>query len=134
MKAPKVFDIEEKKSEPPVDVEKEEAKRRNFAGDLRTYVSAWRHDKASWKFNKRLQVYLLKSCFDSEKIDKQLFHDVLPYISSVTGGARIALIQECDRYMEAGDSVEPTTEVRRAKKVKSAFQKETEKRAVEGGN
>ena len=124
VRAQKVYDVEEKNeknSDLVQVVNREESKKRDLAGDLRSYVSMWRGDKASWKFNKRLQVYLLKSCFDSEKVDKQLFHDVLPYLASISGGARAALLKDCDQLMEGGDSVEPSTEVRRAKKIKAAF-------------
>ena len=101
------------------------AAKRDFAGDLHNYVKTWRKDRETWKFSKVLQNWLLDNCFNGEKIEKQLFHDCLPYIGSVMGGARTRLVESCDKYLSDGLE-EEDIRVRRAKKIHNAFAKHSE--------
>ena len=143
IRKPKVFDLESGNGESTEEIKEGgdesgkveedgkcvniEAKKRDWACDLRAYVLLWRNDRSKWKFQKNLQSWALKQIFDSELIDKQLFHDILPYMASVNGRARVTLLEDCDRHLEGGDNAEPTTASRRAKKLKAAFMKMDEK-------
>jgi hypothetical protein len=131
IKKPKVLDLgekdgdEEAKPAPEASkVEEEKKAGRDFASDLKIYVTTWRTDKSNWKFNKNLQNWALNNCFDGDKIDKQLFHDALPYLVSVVGKARESLINRCDEHLES--TAEENTASRRSKKIKSYFMKSDE--------
>ena len=123
IRKPKVLDLDGEIDPKPVEA-KAEAKR-DFAGDLHNYVKTWRKDRETWKFSKVLQNWLLDNCFNGEKIEKQLFHDCLPYIGSVMGGARTRLVESCDKYLSDGLE-EEDIRVRRAKKIHNAFAKHSE--------
>lgn len=124
IKKPKVLDLDGETSTSEAKPASDEAKR-DFAGDMSAYVKVWRNDREAWKFSKVLQNWLLDNAFKSEKIDKQLFHDCLPYIGSIMGGARTRLLERCDKYLSDGLE-EDDIHVRRAKKIHHSFAKNDE--------
>ena len=73
---------------------------RDFSGDLAEYLSTWAEDKASWKFNKVLQNYLLDNLMDSKKIDKELFRSACAYLASIEGGARDRLLSRVQKILD----------------------------------
>lgn len=73
---------------------------RDFSGDLAEYLSTWAEDKASWKFNKVLQNYLLDNLMDSKKIDKELFRSASAYLASIQGGARDRLLSRVQKILD----------------------------------
>jgi hypothetical protein len=93
------------------------AKVRGFSADLAAYLTAWRTDKTTWKFNKVLQAWALESCFNKDLIDKNLFHDLLPYIGTVMGGAKERLIERAQSLIDSEVAESENTGVKRARKV-----------------
>ena len=79
------------------------ARHRDFSGDLETYVTTWANDKASWKFNKVLQNFILDHIFSADRIGKDLFRLLLPYIASIQGGARDRLLARVDKIVDGDD-------------------------------
>jgi hypothetical protein len=93
-------------------------KTRDFSADLQSYLTQWKNDKESWKFNKVLQTWALIECLDGERISKNLFHDLIPYLCSIQGGARDRLLERCETIVSAHDEqTEATTEVKRSRKI-----------------
>ena len=73
-----------------------------YAVDVKEYLKSWREyrdylesidsDSATktsipvkWKFKKNLQSWALDNCFNKEKIDSELFKELLPYILTIKG-------------------------------------------------
>jgi len=79
------------------------ARHRDFSGDLEAYVTTWANDKASWKFNKVLQNFMLDHIFSADRIGKDLFRLLLPYIASIQGGARDRLLARVDKIVDGDD-------------------------------
>jgi len=52
------------------------------------YLKVWKEDKASWKFEKCRQIWLLHNCYDNKRINEANFAVLLEYISSVRGAMR----------------------------------------------
>lgn len=106
-------------------------KHRGFSGDLSEYLALWRNDKANWKFNKVLQAWALESCFTKDLIDKNLFHDLLPYIGTVIGGARERLIERARALIDSEVAESENTTIKRARKIvdKLTLTKEGDKKA-----
>jgi hypothetical protein len=93
------------------------AKVRGFSADLAAYLTLWRTDKKSWKFNKVLQAWALESCFSKDLIDKNLFHDLLPYIGTVMGSARERVIERAQALIDSEVAESENAGVKRARKV-----------------
>lgn len=65
-------------------------KNRDFPTDLEEYLRLWSlrdENGSNWKFNKILQAWALENCFNKEKVNTKLLKILLPYISTVRGGA-----------------------------------------------
>ena len=85
---------------------------------IEQYLTQWKNDKDNWKFSKVLQSWALMNCLSSEFINKNLFHDLIPYLASVMGVARDRLLERCDSILAAHDPLqEASTEVKRSKKI-----------------
>jgi len=113
---------------------KAKAKSRDFSSDLASYLQQWKGTQGSsptpsssgWKFNKVLQNWALAECLNGECIAKNLFHDLLPYLCSVQGGARDRLLERCDVLtLSVDDQAEAgvSTEAKRARKVVAKLRK-----------
>ena len=76
---------------------------RDFSADLAVYLNTWSEDKASWKFNKVLQNFLLDNIMDSKKIDKELFRSASAYLASIQGGARDRLLSRVQKILDGED-------------------------------
>ena len=76
--------------------------RRDFATDLKNYLSQWVHKDTygGWRFNKNLQVWALEHVFDDTKIDGELFKALLPYLASIQGAAKDRLLERADKVIE----------------------------------
>lgn len=78
-----------KKGEAPKPIEK---KTRDFSSDLEVYLQDWVSFQADtnhpWKFNKILQEWSIQHCIEKSKISPTLFKSLIPYLSTVQGGAR----------------------------------------------
>jgi hypothetical protein len=66
-------------------------------------VQCWANDRASWKFNKVLQNYMLEAVLSANKMDKNLFRVILPYLASIQGGARDRLQSSVQKIID-GDN------------------------------
>jgi len=95
----------------------EAKKTRDFSLDLAEYLNTWRINKTEWKFNKVLQAWALESCFSKDLVDKNLFHDLLPYIGTVMGFARNRLIERANELIASEVEESESMEVKRARKV-----------------
>ena len=89
----------------------ENKRSRNFADDLREYLSQWKEsrdttsenttvDRSAWKFNKVLQQWALDNCFQKKKIDAVLFKSLLPYILTIKGGSLIRLGEDAQDILD----------------------------------
>jgi hypothetical protein len=77
------------------------ALRETRKGEVAAYLAAWRDDRDSWKFNKSLQVWLLRYVFDRKLLPKSLFQDfALAYLASLQGGARERMRAEATEAVE----------------------------------
>ena len=98
--------------------EKKNEKQRDWSGDLMQYVTQWKGDKSSWKFNKLLQTWALQKWWDKDSVDKNLFHALLPYLGSVMGGAREGLLKKAEELLASELEESESMTVKRARKVK----------------
>jgi hypothetical protein len=70
----------------------------------RQYLSEWkRHIKgkppkggASWKFNKRIQTWILANLWDTDIVDEDLFKSSKRYLQTIQGGARDRIKNEAE--------------------------------------
>lgn len=111
----------------PKNASVETKKNRDFSSDLSEYLRTWRTNKTEWKFNKVLQVWALESCFTKDLIDKNLFHDLLPYIGTVMGFARTRLIERANEFIASEVNESESTEIKRALKILDKVGKNEEK-------
>jgi len=93
------------------------SKTRDFSLDLGEYLRTWRINKAEWKFNKVLQAWALESCFKKDLVDKNLFHDLLPYIGTVMGYARTRLMERASELIASEVEESESMEIKRARKI-----------------
>ena len=79
---------------------------RDYSGDLREYLNDWkRRDKTQWKFSKVIQSWALLNCFSNDKVSDELFEMLLPYISTVQGGARTRIIEVVTNIISTEDDL-----------------------------
>ncbi len=124
-KGPPVVDPKGKANESKHKADLETKKGRNFAIDLSEYLKTWRNDKTQWKFNKVLQAWALDNCFSKDLVDKQLFHDLLPYIGTVMGQAKVRLTERADKIIKSEVEESENTAIKRARKILDQFRKST---------
>jgi hypothetical protein len=121
------------KAQPAADTKPKKAvveaksKSRDFSLDLGEYLSTWRTNKTEWKFNKVLQAWALESCFTKDLVDKNLFHDLLPYIGTVMGFARTRLMERADELIASEVEESENMEIKRARKILDKLGKTQEK-------
>eukprot|EP00700_Malawimonas_jakobiformis_P002999 EC725409.1.p1 GENE.EC725409.1~~EC725409.1.p1 ORF type:complete len:118 (+),score=17.80 EC725409.1:59-412(+) len=48
------------------------------------YLSLWKHDRDSWKFQKVRQVYLLQHLYERDRVPKSFFPTLLEYLEGMT--------------------------------------------------
>eukprot|EP00956_Cyclotella_meneghiniana_P027188 scaffold60435_cov69-Cyclotella_meneghiniana.AAC.10 len=46
-----------------------------------SYLSLWKHHRTTWKFNKNTQSWLLRHCYNADKVNKTTFALLVEYIS-----------------------------------------------------
>lgn len=75
---------------------------RDYSSDLKEYLISWKHkDTMEWKFSKVIQSWALLNCFSIDKVSEELFEMLLPYISTVQGGARTRIIEVATNIINA---------------------------------
>ena len=64
-----------------------------------SYLSSWKHQGAggAWKFNKNTQSWLLRHCFEPEKVSKPTFALLLEYLKGLKGTTRTRMIADAQR-------------------------------------
>ncbi|KAH8552500.1 hypothetical protein BGW37DRAFT_489225 [Umbelopsis sp. PMI_123] len=76
------------------------------------YLRTWKSDRASWKFQKVRQIWLLANLYDEVKISDEDFTILLAYIQDLKGKARQATIEEAtqihQQYPDQDDSESET--------------------------
>lgn len=85
---------------------------RDYSGDLREYLTDWkRRDKTQWKFSKVIQSWALLNCFSSDKVSDEIFDMLLPYISTVQGGARNRIIEVVTNIISIEDDLNKRNQI-----------------------
>jgi hypothetical protein len=62
-----------------------------------TYLSAWKYQRASWKFNKNTQSWLIKHLYEPETLPKSTFTLAVEYLKGSGGKARLRVLEEARR-------------------------------------
>ena len=64
-----------------------------------SYLSLWKHREAggAWKFNKNTQSWILRHCFEPDKVSKQTFSILLEYLKGLQGTTRTRTIADAQR-------------------------------------
>ncbi|KAJ4455983.1 hypothetical protein PAPYR_8947 [Paratrimastix pyriformis] len=79
-----------------------------------SYLWTWYKDRASWKFNKVKQAYLLEKLYDDKLVPKAYFKILRKYMKGLQGAARDRAIQDATKVItqpqepEAPASAAPT--------------------------
>lgn len=68
------------------------------------YLKTWSNDKASWKFQKVRQVWLLQNLYDQSKVSASDFSILLLYLENLKGKAKDETLSKASKILEAGDS------------------------------
>uniref|UniRef100_A0A7S2RDV3 WKF domain-containing protein n=1 Tax=Mucochytrium quahogii TaxID=96639 RepID=A0A7S2RDV3_9STRA len=82
-------DAEREKKRAKMQEEKELAAKAQAARikNAAAYLKTWKEDRANWKFNKKTQVWIIKSMLDRKLISKVAFSGYLiDYLGSIQGG------------------------------------------------
>ena len=64
--------------------------------DARTYLESWQR-KEDWKFNKKMQHYVLENIFSKNRIPRDLFDIAREYIRGLQGNARSRLLEAAQK-------------------------------------
>lgn len=62
--------------------------------EVEAYLSAWKDDRSSWKYNKNTQSWMLRHLYDGEKVSKTTFSIVLEYLQSIKGETTISRVTQ----------------------------------------
>ena len=80
------------KKEKEKKTEEDEGRGNDEAPDLATaaidYLILWRDDRESWRFKKRIQVWLLSNMYNPSLVKKQSFQILLKYLVGLQGKSR----------------------------------------------
>lgn len=76
-----------------------------------SYLSAWKHARGAWKFNKNTQSWLLRHQYQPEKVSKGTFSILLEYMQGLQGQTRTRTFADAksraNRYKEYEKSNPP---------------------------
>lgn len=84
----------------------EQTKNESKAKDLesiKSYLSQWKHDKQSWKFEKRKQWHIQNNVFKEDQIGNDVWDICLEYLESSKGKGRDSLIAEAEKLIATLD-------------------------------
>jgi hypothetical protein len=62
--------------------------------EVEAYLSNWKDDRSSWKYNKNTQSWLLRHMYEGEKVSKATFTILLEYLQSIKGEAAISRVRQ----------------------------------------
>ncbi|KAG0202798.1 hypothetical protein BGX28_004779 [Mortierella sp. GBA30] len=65
------------------------------------YLVEWKRSRATWKFQKLRQVWLINNMYDDKQLPSTHWDIFLDYIHDLKGAARTAAIQEAKKIVEA---------------------------------
>lgn len=55
----------------------------------KAYLDCWQNNQTSWKFQKKLQIWILQHMWQEENVDDELFKTTLDYVEKLQGAARV---------------------------------------------
>ncbi|KAM3575149.1 hypothetical protein VYU27_002953 [Nannochloropsis oceanica] len=100
----------QKKAKPSASAEAEKQLHQRGAQAAKEYLELWslRERGGGWKFHTKRQVWILKHMYTKSTIDKKFFNNlVLPYVSTLRGGAKERVLAEAEGYLLEGRKRRP---------------------------
>lgn len=82
---------------------------------IRTYLTKWKEDRDSWKFEKRKQVFIQNNCFDPSKVLEENWSECLEYLEGTKGKGRETLLATAEKIISDLDKVENKDETAKIK-------------------
>eukprot|EP00299_Pterocystis_sp_00344_P009057 c3678_g1_i1.p1 GENE.c3678_g1_i1~~c3678_g1_i1.p1 ORF type:complete len:158 (-),score=28.96 c3678_g1_i1:58-531(-) len=82
----------------------------DLAQAARDYLDSFQGGALSFKFNKKSQIFLLRNCYDSEKVPDNYFSIFLEYLAGLKGKAREVTLSAAKQIMEGKQPTEGTNE------------------------
>lgn len=90
-------------------------------GKALRYLKTWNEDRASWKFEKCRQIWLLHNAYDETKVSQDIFPILLNYIASVKGGMRQGTIDIAKQKLENGERWEKQSDEKGEEELEKEF-------------
>jgi nitrate reductase assembly molybdenum cofactor insertion protein NarJ len=97
--------------------DKFDTKRRD---EVLQYLTAWKSDKAQWKFQKVKQMFIEKQIFNSEEIPDEIWPTALEYLSGSRDASKQALLKaarDMTEQLGAKEDGKKDAKYKRARKI-----------------
>ncbi|KAI7871184.1 hypothetical protein BDF14DRAFT_1764175 [Spinellus fusiger] len=96
------------KADTPKTEKKDETEKLGKKEEALAYLHLFSTDRASWKFRKVQQIWLLQHLYDTEEIEDKDFDLVVNYIKDMQGMARKNLLVEAQKICQASTGIAHT--------------------------
>lgn len=77
---------------------------KKFHDEIITYLTTWKSDKDSWKFQKVKQMFIQNNVFNDKIIVDDIWHTTLDYLSSSQGKSKEVLKENAKKVIEKVDA------------------------------
>lgn len=77
---------------------------KKFHDEIITYLTTWKSDKDSWKFQKVKQMFIQNNVFNEKIIVDDIWHTTLDYLSSSQGKSKEVLKENAKKVIEKVDA------------------------------
>lgn len=68
--------------------------------EVLNYLSKWKHNRETWKFEKKKNFYIFHNILDEDKIPDEIWNTVLEYVNNSMGKIKEKTIQEATKIIE----------------------------------
>jgi len=92
------------------------------------YLKTWQNDRASWKFEKCRQIWLLHNAYDIKRMNEENFSVLLEYIDSIKGAMRGVTLDAAKKKLSTEEEwkVRDDTELTESDKASTLGERPTE--------
>ena len=106
-----------------------------LAKDAKDYLDAWKNSKATWKFQKVRQVWLLQNMYSLELVPEPVFTILVEYLTPLRGAGRDQTLKEAEAILKKssemddgsdGEESEESMQHRRASQIVTALQQQAQ--------